>query len=250
MRPLSSSSIMEQMQETKFRFDGVYDEKTWEFLINKCHALGQPAHILFDFRPLSLNFLQQHRFLELMAKNFDPSARYYLQYQNEPEFVTQKMLDDLSEVLAGELAENFLLEFSDLKPASFYEQFNLPYFWHYQEGSELKNILSSPLLKGVVLPGEILEKYLVEDRLYSFVQTFLGMLDNMGSADLELILLLDWEVDFAYSLFEIFDFTSIAIPIDRHVQSGYRNVDIRKLDNNLKVLKDQRRLYNKIDRQA
>ena len=91
----------------KLRIEGVYDIRTVQYL------KGQGIEdFSFDFRPKSFNFLQQYRFFEIIERCFHKNLRFFLKYQNEKDFIVQKMLNDIKEKWLGtyDIGKNFILE--------------------------------------------------------------------------------------------------------------------------------------------
>lgn len=197
----------------------------------------------FDFRPRSFNFLQQYRFLELVEKIYSPEQKIYLRYENEKDFIVSKMLDDVQELLlkkfsTEEKGRRICLEFSDLQEKDYYEAFNWPFYWHYQNSPLVAQLSQSPGLKGIILPYSYLHNLHETMRFQSFVSSFFQIFGNrLAQDDFELILEIDWNSNIFPSLFEFFDFSLLSLPVNEKIETHYRNVDLNKIKSNLPYYK-------------
>jgi hypothetical protein len=216
------------------KINGIYDERTLKEL-----ALQRIIHQSFDFRPTSFNFLQEYKFLDLMETFYLPSNFYYLRFQGEKDFVISKLLSDLKKMLVkknpfldGGL-ERVYLEFSDMLDRSFYEQFNIPYFWHYDPTVPLANYLGSPMLKGIVLSYQLLEGMHDRGTIYNFIQNTLQQIYTSGNQGLRIIVDLDWDSNIFPSLLDLIDVDLLALPVNNKIEVCYRNVDVLKLKGNI-----------------
>lgn len=223
----------------KIRIDGIYDQRTFTAL----QGLGID-HFAFDFRPLSFNFLPQHRFFEMLEKSSVKSNYLFLKYEGEKDFVILKMLSDLQEKFGplnkniGPLAKT-CLEFSDFNKINFYEQFATPFWWHLThltlndlQKDEVKQILKSPLLRGIVIKWEQLKSWIERGEWPAVKMKF--------RSDCLLMINSDW--DYTNEIIETrFDFLLSAfmyysLPINEEIEICYRNVDLFKLSSGLKKL--------------
>ena len=217
--------------DSLFRVEGIYDKRT----IQRLKDL-KLTDFAFDFRPRSFNFLQQHNFLDLL-EILSLGDNIYLNFENEADFVIQRILDSAKDKIAK---ENIFLEFSDDQEASFYESFELPYIWHFDSASKnISSILESKLLKGVVLPfGELLkahEKGILHNFSNNFHAQFFELLTkNEG----KLVLQMDWDSNLFSSAVEYFDFDMISVAISNKVEVCYRNVDLTKIQTHVSFLRE------------
>lgn len=213
----------------KIKIDGVYDKRT-------VRELDQVAirDYGFDFRPLSFNFLQQYRFLELIDSCFSPLNRYFLHYSNERDYIVWKMINDLSSA-RSENMDGFHLEFSDQQDSSYYNQFGLPYYWHYSPQVNMKQVfLNFKYLKGIVIPFNIMEEIHQSGNFHNFTQNFhKSSYGPMMERKIELSLLLDWDSNIFPSLLEFFDFDMFSFAINHKTEICYRNVDLKRVKNQI-----------------
>ncbi|MBF0207948.1 MAG: hypothetical protein HQK53_13800 [Oligoflexia bacterium] len=245
--------------EIKIRIEGIYDTRTMQFL-----KRSGVEHYSFDMRPRSFNFLQQHRFFEIVERHFAADYYFYLRYEGEKDFVIKKMLDDIAE--KGILSrESFLLEFSDNQQAEYYESLGHPFLWHYQEGDEAKLHELLPLVnfRGLVFSQRFFQEAHRLGRWYSLLNQ---LLSGMGvgplgrdSARPTVVLTSDW--NFSHNFYRLLNspyFSDhvdqhdkhdkhdqhgqalgvdiFSLPIDSSVEVCYRNVDFYKLDHELKLV--------------
>lgn len=219
------------MEKTLLRIEGIYDHRTFKFL----KSLGLSI-FSFDFRPLGLNFFPQHRFLDVLNHEYNSSYQFFLHYADEQDFIIQKMLTDLKGYGGnpGTLAPNFFLEFSDNKDLKFYEQFAVPYFWHYQEGGFLKEILQGSYLQGIFFSYNLLEDLFRRGGLYTFINAVLQLFHKTKrEKPLEIFLTADWNQNIIPSLTDHLDFHCLSLPINQSIEVCYRNVDLEKLRKNV-----------------
>ena len=109
----------------KIRIDGVYDVSTFTHLSNM-----EVENFLFDCRPLSYQFIQQHCLNELIKDNQRPFQNYYLKFSDEKDFVVRKLLYDLNETISNGPQEkkSVILEFSGDEQSRYMDSFKTPYF--------------------------------------------------------------------------------------------------------------------------
>jgi hypothetical protein len=219
---------------TLIRVDGIYDQRTIQNLQETA-----VKDFGFDFRPTSFNFLQQHVFLDLIKKNQATDLNFFLRYENEQDFVIKKMIDDLK--LATDSSNgsavkfsNFNLEFSDTNSAEFYDQFEVPFYWHYTASVSLSSILDTKNIKGIVLDYKFLEEIRDNDNFQNFVQNFFQVAyKKIEEKSLKIVLAVDWDANVFPSLFDFIDFDSLVLPINSKIEICYRNVDLGKVKQGL-----------------
>lgn len=209
----------------KLRIDGIYDLRTLE-----ASEENSIDCFSFDFRPLSLNYYQQHRFLDLLKNIHSTKHKYFMHFANEADFVLEKCIEDISEYPQ----DNFILEFSDVRKLNFYDQFKFPFYLHYSDELEINVFQESKYLNGIIFDFEFFNELYKKDEFYNFVTTFFNSIGE--SHNYKFILRVDWGSDIFPSLFEFFNFEYIALPINSKVETCYRNVDIAKLNAELGVL--------------
>ncbi|OUR94870.1 hypothetical protein A9Q84_17330 [Halobacteriovorax marinus] len=216
--------------EGRFRVEGIYDNRT----LQRLQDLNL-KDLSFDFRPRSFNFLQQHTFMELV-ENISTEDRLYLHFENEADFVVEKILTDL---LISRSRDKVLLEFSDDQSVEYYEKFKSPFYWHYNSQSKNANLIAkSKYLKGMIIPFSELLKSFENNTLHNFTNNFHAQFFNVMEINkCELVLRMDWDSNLFSSIVEYFDFSLISIPINNKVEVCYRNVDLTKVQQHVSHLK-------------
>lgn len=209
---------------------GVYDKRT----IQRLKEVGV-NQMTFDFRAKSFNFIQQYAFMELQEE-LALNESIYLHFENEADFVIKKIIADLSEVKSK---RNILLEFSDLYDGEYYDQFNMPYIWHYNlESKSIDSISKSKNLKGITLKFSDLFNLHNDGVLNNFCNNFHALfINNLRNEEFKLTLELDWDSNLFSSISELFDFDTFSIGINNKVEICYRNVDLSKVQDHVQYLK-------------
>ncbi|MCO4795063.1 MAG: hypothetical protein KC493_15205 [Bacteriovoracaceae bacterium] len=211
--------------KTRLKVTGIYDQTSFSLLQEEgINLFG------FDFRVRSFNFLQQHNFLELLKANYQTNFHFDLIFQDEKDFVIQKMVDDLSETLSKmgktkDHMDHFSLHFTDAKGKEFYDSFKTPYVWEYHPMEDLNKLATSEYLKGIILPYELLSEYNTSGEFHQFVAKFLKSLSNNGSRKgISLGLKMDWKSDLFPSLNEFLVFDYWQIDINSNIETSYRQI--------------------------
>jgi hypothetical protein len=224
------------------RIEGVYDLRTLRSLID----LGVTS-FAFDFRPKSPSFLQQHKFLEIMAHAYSPLHKYNLIYENEKNYIVQKMIDDLIQNIAkvgglrGMNVGNFMLDFRGQEDAAYYRSFNFPYALDYAPRAGLKEAFNSTLLSEVGISYQMAMLAHAEHLMPSFSRNLSQVLHSPSMRPTpKLILRCDWDIDLYPSIFDFLDVDELALPINNKIEVCYRNVDLGKLKGQLKFFVAER----------
>ena len=218
----------------KIRLEGVYDEHA----IRRMQEKGISQYT-FDFRPKSFNFLQQHRLENLLKELYTPLTRYYLHFAYEKNYVVFKFISDLKRLLGIKFnhQDGISLEFSDKKKATYYEEFQAPFYWHYDPTGDCENIFSLEWLEGIVFDFGLLEFFYKSGKIDEFSTNYYRFLQRSPLKErLQLILSIDWDSNIPPGLEEYFDFDIISLPINKKVEQEYRLVDYDLLSRNLKVI--------------
>lgn len=217
----------------RIKINGIYDKRTLDGLDQL--SIGEVG---FDFRPTSMNFLQQHVALDLLKEYQAEKRQFFLHYQNEADFMVQKMIDDIKDLEGFSHQHMVSLEFSDTKDPRYYDQFKTPFYWHFNYKVSLKDILSCKFLKGIIIPFQVLEEAHRTNTLYKFVQNFHSQaLNTMNGHNLEIGLALEWDSNIFPSLVEFFDFDLLSLSLNNKVEVCYRNVDLEKVKESIEHLK-------------
>ncbi|MBI2519116.1 MAG: hypothetical protein HYV97_01805 [Bdellovibrio sp.] len=211
------------------RIEGIYGEKYIDILAQE----GIDSFTL-DFRPKSFNFLQHHIFLEILNSVKNRLANIFLHFEQSPNFVIQKFVDDGTSVLGPITSEGLtklFLEFSDLREAEFYDQFASPFIWHWHPMADLEKMLGCTYLRGVVFPYEQILKLYHQGRFDDFYKNICSsFIPQLKSKNCYIILASDWLHEMLPSVLEFMDIDIFSYPINRHVELSYRvpNMDLIK----------------------
>lgn len=217
-----------ELRPMRIRIEGIYDERTFQILEEEAIS-----DFSFDFRPKSFNFLQQYRFMEMMSLFHAPRRRYYCHFCNESPSVIEKITSDIQTELSlskSHWNESFFLEFSGDESPDFMESYGMPFFWHYSSDQPLEAVLECRCLGGIILEYDFLHRLHESEQLYDFREKFLELSvsffrDRRG----EFFLRRNWDSDIFPSLYEIFNFTAVSVPVDSKIELSYRQVDTEKM---------------------
>lgn len=212
------------------KLNGITDE-----LILEQAIAFEIRHLGFDFRPLSFQFIQHYRFLEMLEKYYQPELRFYLHFCDEQDFVIQKFIKDCEEILKPKpgflgLSSHLSLEFSDRQKSSFYGQFQLPHLWHLKSDVILSEYLESRYLSGLVMNFNDLEAKRLMEGWELFCYEFTKQLPHPR---VSLLLEMDWDQSPFDSLFDLLPIDLISLNINHKIEQSYRQVDSDKLSNGI-----------------
>lgn len=213
-----------------FKLNGIYDNKT--MLLARSMRIYD---LSFDFRPKSFNFIQCYKLSEII-ESFDSGAnRYYLHFSNEADFAIEKILKDTKEALnkkfgAGGIYPRLFLEFSDDIGPKFYDQFNTPYLWHYTPDSNIRDIIDSRNIAGIVISYSTLDQMNNDGTLFRFLSNFMqSYYQSISQRAIKLILHIDWDSEVSETILDYFDFDIISLSINNKVEEGYRQISSQKV---------------------
>lgn len=218
----------------RMRIDGVYDLRTLQALKDL-----EIRDFSFDFRPLSFNFLQQYKFMELVdqlkSEDYLPQCQITCHFANEIKDVVEKIKNDFCEIYSK---DQLLLEFSDAQEAQYYRDLDFDFLWHYQALDVAREIVKLPTLRGIVLDYPFLAQLQDEGVLDAFYNNFYQLIRyKIHTPGFKLVLQADWNADFFPSLFDFFDFHLLSMPINDKIEVCYRNVDIERASKNIHFYK-------------
>jgi len=205
------------------RMAGVYDLRTIKMLQEK-----KVNHFAFDFRPTSLNFIQEHLCLKILKScSFD---HVFLQFDNEKDFVIKRIYELVRASFGGKIT----LEFFKVPPEI--DSLNLPFVYHLDCLEIPEAILRSSRLVGFSLCSKFLNNLKESGNFESWLNYFYTA--NSGASHKNIhILSRDWDDDLFPSLFDLFDFDLVSLSINNKVESCFRNVDLHKLDKHLSFVR-------------
>jgi hypothetical protein len=207
-----------------WRFSGIYDVRTLKHL--RENKVGQ---FIFDLRPKSFNFIQEYRLTEILENL--PMGTVYLLFNNEKDFVIERIVNECRKVFSGPL----YLEFDGAFNQSIVEASGLPFYQHIIDSKLDSSGLYHGQCAGHVFDYKHLHEVFNNHKLTGFIKDYYSKFSNQSLA-LKQDLSLDWDSDIFPSLFDYFDFDSLTLPINSKVELCYRNVDLNRVSNQLKLL--------------
>lgn len=214
------------MSDASIKISGIYDKRTFLAL----REIGM-SYFEFDFRPRSFNFIQKYVLEEILKTQIIGSEKIFLHFANEADFIVR----DIASLFDDQLMKPHLV-FSDDLEASYYDQFQLPYFWHYRADKKIKDIVASEYNKGIIFDLEFLDDLYKKQTLTSFVSNFLSLKSAINK---EIIIKLDWGQVLPRLIEELLGPSLIEMSINTNVEVCYRNVDTKKVLNSINFLKNQ-----------
>ncbi len=222
---------------SSLRVHGIYDLRTLGPLKEtKVH------HWVFDLRPKSLNYIPSYKLEEILQKEGMYADSVTLHFANEKDFIISKVIQDLMKAYP-QLEGRLFLEFSDQELPTFYESFDLPFFWHYQSVKNTREILASPKLKGLIFESDFLDEILGSDVERNFLMNLFSFNPTLVSRPIEFILNVSERTSFSRTFFEFLDFTMISLVLGPEMEVCYRNIDLNLLGQKIKNLKDKEKQH-------
>lgn len=208
------------------RFSGIYDLRTLNFL-----SENNIRHYIFDFRPTSLNFLQEYKAVEFL--NTLQTGQVFLLFRSEKSFMIERIYKSCRDVFGGEI----FIEIEGTVDEAFTD-LSLPFYYRFLNREELvtsRNIFTNSHCRGHVYNYEMLKDLHENNNFLSWIKEYYQVIGT-NSLSLKQDILLDWDSDIFPSLFEYLDFDSMTLPINHKIEVCYRNVDLNKVSNNIKHL--------------
>ncbi|HAZ12519.1 MAG: hypothetical protein A2X86_19875 [Bdellovibrionales bacterium GWA2_49_15] len=221
------------------RIEGIYGEQYLDILAQEgIRSFG------VDFRPRSFNFLQHHIFFEILNKIKNRPNSIYLHFDQSPDFVVQKFVDDSKAILgplnSGNLIQLFL-EFSDTREAAFYDQFAHPFVWHWHPMADLEKMLACTYLRGVVFSYEQILKLYDQGRFDDFYKNVCSnFIPQLKRKDCQIILAADWSHEVLPSVLEFMGIDIFSYPINKSVELSYRIPNMILLKEKLNSIRQMR----------
>ena len=207
-----------------WRFSGIYDVRTLKHLRD-----NKVSHFIFDLRPTSFNFIQEYRLTEILESL--PMGTVYLLFNNEKDFVIERIFKECRKVFSGPI----VLEFDGVFNASAVDSLGVPFYQHLIEASLDTPGLCHRQCSGHVFDFQLLHEIFNSQHLITFVKDYYSKFSQQ-SLGLKQDLRVDWDSDLFPSLFDYFDFDSMTLTINSKVELCYRNVDLNRVSNQLRLL--------------
>ncbi len=209
------------------RLAGVYDLRT----IKKLQE-SKVNHFAFDFRPRSLNFIQEHLCLKILkSSSFD---YIYLQFENEKPYVVDRIYNLVRSNFEGKIfVEIFGQGFN-------FEDLTYPFIYNLNTSEIPVSVLENKHLKGYSIQADFLNDLKQRGGFEKWLSSFYR-LNTRAANDLVHILCRDWDDDIFPSLFDLLDIELVSLTINPKVELCFRNVDLNKLSKQLQFIPHVRR---------
>lgn len=217
------------------KIEGIYDLRTLKLLKSKgLKDFG------FNFSPKSFNFVQEYVLLEQLTPILEPSDRLHLHFVRDNDPMISKAILDLSK--AGIDKENIFLycdEWSEL-PA----QHQVNYFLNYYPEIN-PAYFKSQYFSGLVFDFNFFEDLHHNGILNNFVSNFYTHFEKILDDDKKIVLKIDWNSNVMPSLFDYFEFDLVSFSINSKIEVCYRNVDLKKLTEEMVLIEKNRTFVSK-----
>ena len=208
----------------KLRVSGIYNPEIIQYL--RQYSI---SHFTYDFRPLSFNFTQAYRVKEMLETVGSPLDSVSLHFADEKDFVISQILKEVKESSQGEV----LLEFSGRDPLNFFEQFETPYIWHFNELVNIDNLSELKYLSKISFDHLYLERLMQFGELFNFLGKITAILKENQSLEIHL----DWDTPVMETLIDFFNFDSLCFEINNKVEASYRNPDFKLVSTHIEHTK-------------
>ncbi len=204
------------MGGVSLKIDGIYDDGLWDNVIR-----GGITFLGFDFRPRSMNFLPEYRFLEWMETRFSTKHSYFLKFDHENPLFLEKIVNDLSSSLGGEIIrEQFFFEFEFEHRFDLLKELPLKLSVYFREGL-LREVSRAPEnFRYLVLTGKELEEASAQNRLgYLWREVFEIVKIN---PQIELVLKQEWRSSLLHSAIDMLPIRLLSLEVNNEVEEAYR----------------------------
>ena len=210
------------MEKVTYQLNGIYDERT----IKAAKELGV-NRFGFDFRPRSLNFIQQHLFLDL-SKSFLGSEKIILEFENEKDFIIKKIVDDFKASFENEI----VLSFNCDQDIEYYRSLECPFMIVFRPWFKAVDFYKIKNFRGFIFDEVFLRELYSANKIETFSANFHGhWYEAQRKNNYELIFHTSWDSDFEESILLYFDIDVHVVRIDTQVETCFRNVNLSILKN-------------------
>lgn len=213
----------------RVRIDGIYDLRTLNHL-----KQTELRDFCFDFSPRSFNFIQEHVFLEQLAPVLNESDRVFFHFNRSNDPMVLKLAEDSRK--AGLRPETLFFEFDEWSAEINSEEFPHNYILHYSGEQSFPKSFGKNF-RGFTFDFSYLEDLFHKNLLTRFSSNFYTRFGTRMDDSHFLVLKMQWSSNIISSLFDLFDFELISLPIGPDIEICYRNVDLKKLSKEMTMLK-------------
>ena len=224
--------------EQRLRIDGIYDTRTLKHL--KAHGLKD---FCFDFSPKSFNFIPEYVFLEQILSLLDPTDRIFLHFSRSNDPMVVKLTDDLKKI--GINLDNVYFEFDEWSTDFSPFDFSYNYLLNFSNSSDPSKLIGKNF-KGFSFNFIFFEQLFISKTLNNFASNFYTRYNTFLTDKSLMLLKIDWHNDLLASVFDLFEFNLLSFPINSKIEVCYRNVDLKKLSNEMDVLQKNALIFQEI----
>lgn len=218
----------------KFKIEGIYDQRTLKLLKSR-----QVRDFGFNFSPKSFNFIQEHVFLNDLIPLLEPLDKIYLHFTRSNDPMIRKVLEDLKK--AGIQNTNLFLECDEWPTDP--NSFGIKYFLNYYPEIEIKNCLGENF-SGMIFNFSFFEDLHQRGVLNNFIANFYTHYKKYLTDEKKLIVKIEWNDNVFPSLFDYLDIDLMSFSINSQMEVCYRNVDLKKLANEMEMIKQNKSLMD------
>jgi hypothetical protein len=215
--------------EQRLRIEGIYDQRTLKHL----KTFGM-KDFCFDFSPRSFNFIQEYVFLEHILSQIGPTDRIFLHFLRSNDPMVSKIIEDLNKFKFN--MNNVYFEFDEwseeIKPINF----SCNYLLNFSHVIDHAKFIGNNF-QGFIFNFKFFEELYNLNLLNNFASNFYTRYHSIVSEKSLMLLKVDWEDNLLTSVFDLFEFNLISLPINSKIEVCYRNVDLKKLSNEMDLLK-------------
>ena len=213
----------------EIKINGVYSKELVSFFKGKgINNFG------FDLRPTSFNFIQLHVIKYVLSKINSQNNTFTFLFQNEKDFVIKELIGFLEE---DQLItkEQVLLEFTDVQDIDECESHKMNYIWHFNDMTNYRKISGSEFLRVISIAQSQLEIYQQSQELFPLIKEINSLKNESNLLDLRL----DWTDSLQESIIDFIQPQLFTLEINNTVQSCYRNVNKKLVEDHLIHLEQQ-----------
>jgi len=220
----------------KVRIDGIYDQRTLKHL-----KLSGVKEFCFEFSPKSFNFVQEHIFLEQLVPLFSEGDKVFIHFNRSNDPMVKKLAEDMKQ--AGVDLKNVFFEFDVWSAEMDPESFEYNYMLYFSNDQGVSKGMGKHFC-GFYFDFSFFEDLYHKNLLQRFASNFYTRFGPSIDDSQFFIMKMNWNSNLISSLFDLFEFNIIAMPINSDIEICYRNVDLKKLSKEMGLLNK-----NKIMRQ-
>jgi len=218
----------------KFKIEGIYDQRTLKLLKSR-----SVRDFGFNFSPKSFNFIQEHVFLNELIPLLDPLDKIYLNFSRSNDPMIGKVLEDLKKV--GIQSSSLFLECDEWvgNPSDF----GIHYFLNYYPEIDMQKCVGE-FFSGMIFKFSFFEDLHQRGILNNFIANFYTHFKKYLTEDKKIIVKIEWNDNVFPSLFDYLDIDLMSFSINSQIEVCYRNVDLKKLANEMEMIKQNKDLID------